>query len=267
MRRAGVLFLFISLLFNGCLPFAIIFQNWSGALGTVSNGILSDSIILNESPEIRFDRKVNRHAGTPQLVEMLKSASLEMDKQFGVKLTVGDMSAPLGGKISGHKSHRTGLDGDIAFFIIDTGKKVINGNLNDKFDRFGVSLNKNGKVMMFDYEKNWALVETLINDTRWRVQWIFVSSGVKSAMLKWALINKKDIDTVYRASYILHQPKGADPHMDHFHVRIYCPQNKTQNGCTQLPPIWPWEKEAEPPPVKKDFTDAELIKMATEGLE
>ena len=39
---------------------------------------------------------------------------------------------------------------------------------------------------------------------------------------------------------VLHQPRRAHPHDDHFHIRIGCGAEQRALGCQDRGPIWPW---------------------------
>ena len=110
---------------------------------------------------------------------------------------------------------------------------------------------------------NWALVEQLLEEYPQDVQWIFVSHGVKAALLTYALQAGASLDTVERAVSVLHQPSDSSPHDDHFHVRIYCPASAGA-GCVDVGPVWPWAQGRAP--AAPSIADADLAKMALEGL-
>ena len=41
----------------------------------------------------------------------------------------------------------------------------------------------------------------------------------------------------------MHQPGGAPPHDDHFHVRVYCSRTDRFHGCEDGGPVWQHEKK------------------------
>ena len=175
----------------------------------------------------------------------------------GSVLLVGDMSAKSGGFISGHRSHRSGRDVDLGFFAVETGGRRREAPELIPFDRFGAGF-KGNRTYMFDAKRNWRLVEALLSDPEAKVQWIFVSDGLKALLLKWALDNGRDVELVRRAASVLHQPSDSAPHDDHFHVRIYC--HPRHPHCQDTGPAWPW---IDPPPQDPlRFTDDEILELA-----
>ena len=260
----------------GCLPFFAISQIYTGPLGSVSNGFLFDAVYLGNSKNLKFYHNRQRQYGTVELVSMLKSVSSELSLKFDDNIIMlGDMSGKHGGHISGHASHRAGMDVDVAFFVRDLKKGSDTFDRLNRYDRFGVTLDDSG-VKMFDYEKNWAFVEACLKNTDWEVQWIFVSKGLKAAMLRWALANGRDLEVIYKAAHILHQPSDSSPHNDHFHVRVYCPGVSLDNrgqGCRQRRPVWEWVEQKFLQRGNCKFNDCnsvlsddDIMKMALDGL-
>ena len=169
MKLRFLIYLVISISFTGCLSFGAIFGTWFGAYGRVSKGILFDGVTIENSKHLKYYHKKSRHTGSETLINMVLSSADKIYQKFGQKLIVGDISAPLGGKISGHRSHRSGLDVDMAFFWTDMVRRNIKADLSTNFDRFGVAVKQGRHLIIFDYQKNWALVEMLITDSRWNV--------------------------------------------------------------------------------------------------
>ncbi len=88
------------------------------AIGGTSAGCLQGGIALPPSGSgydaFRLSR--NRNFGHPDLVGFIRRLSAAARKQGLGPLAVGDLALPRGGPtLSGHKSHQTGLDVDIAY--------------------------------------------------------------------------------------------------------------------------------------------------------
>ncbi|MDJ0761704.1 MAG: penicillin-insensitive murein endopeptidase [Myxococcota bacterium] len=228
----------------GCLPWLNVQRDASGSLGRPTKGTLSQGRCLPQAGNaFRFYHKYHkntRRCGLPVLTRMIERASVRVAGTFeGSVLLVGDMSAARGGFISGHRSHRSGRDVDFAFYTKTmAGQEAVGAPLL-QFDRFGIGI-RNGRAFRFDTQRNWHLVEALLTDPEARVQWIFVSDGLKAMLLSWALQHDRDISLIERAASVLHEPRDALPHDDHFHVRIYCPDNPSHGYCVDTPPVWPW---------------------------
>lgn len=249
----------------GCLPWMGVLYPVFGSFGTTSLGLLSGA----ETLPLQGDHFLRYHASqkafaVPQLTRALvRCADKVAAEHPDATLLIGDLSAPRGGFLPGHRSHRSGRDVDIAFYASDAVGTPIKAVPLIHFDRFGVGLS-NRHVRRFDTPRNWALVEALLNDAEIEVQWIFVSAGLKALLLDWALKNNRDLETVEKAASVLRQPGDSAPHDDHFHVRIYCPQDSSGHLCLDVDPIWPWISPAPLPPIPSDEV---LLHAALDGLE
>lgn len=214
------------------------------SIGAPASGILSRGMAVPErgagftrarpGEETRF--------GTPRLVGAITRALASVDAQFpGTTPTrVGDISFETGGRHARHRSHRTGRDIDLIFFVTDAQGRSVSPGGWLAFSRFGLSVPERGGTYFFDDARNWAFVRALLLDPEAEVQWIFVSRGLKTRLLEHALAHDPDSDALVRAAYVLQQPERAAPHDDHFHVRVYCTADDRAAGCSDLGPRWPW---------------------------
>src|SRR5437868_5045049 len=113
MRRAfPMLFVLSSVAFGsaGCArapsPLA---PHWAGSIGLPQRGVLTKASELPaDGPGFRLLAAASeRHFGTPRFVAAIQRAAAKVESQRpGSLLTIGDLSARNGGKISGHASHR-----------------------------------------------------------------------------------------------------------------------------------------------------------------
>jgi penicillin-insensitive murein endopeptidase len=117
-----------------------------------------------------------------------------------------------------------------------------------------------------DLERNWALVQHLLETYPQDVQWIFVSTGVKTALLAYALSAGVPLDIVERAESVLHQPSDSTPHDDHFHLRLYCSNDDLAQSCADVPPIWPWVRRTYDRGPHAAVDDATLLELALGAL-
>ena len=185
--------------------------------------------------DTKFARHLPRHAkdamfGMPGLVALLQNAAKSVAKSFPKSvLTVGDISAREGGPLSGHHSHQSGRDVDVGFYITnDRGKPV----LTEKFVAFdGEGHSGADKHLSFDDARNWAFVAALLTDGRAEVRTIFVASWLKARLLREAARAKAPKELIERASAMMMQPPNAEPHDDHFHVRIGCVASQRGAVC------------------------------------
>jgi penicillin-insensitive murein DD-endopeptidase len=204
-------------------------------------------------------------AGVPRLLEALARAAGEVERSFpgSRRLRVGDVAGPLGGRHPRHRSHRSGRDVDVLYYLASPSGVPVEPRGRVAFSRFGVAPDpETGELVVFDDARNWHLVRTLLSDPAIEVQWIFCSRGVKSRLLSHALATEPDRALLARASYVLAQPQNAAPHDDHFHVRVLCSLEETALGCRDVSPIWPWLRAGrDPGEAHLRVDDARLLEL------
>jgi penicillin-insensitive murein endopeptidase len=254
----------IGLLTWGCVPFTNVSNSIPGAVGTTSKGILINSEHLKtKTTHYGFYHGASRRYSVPELKNMIKRVSSAVATEYeGSVLMIGDMSAEHGGFIGGHRSHRTGLDVDFAFYLQKPNGRLAKPVPLTTFDRFGIGI-RDKQIVKFDVARNWKLVEEMLLDPEADIQWIFTSNGIKSLLLDWALRKNRDIELIKRAATVLHQPSDSYPHDDHFHVRIYCPRSEPDPYCVDTGPVWPWVSN---PNKRNDkFSKKQLTDLALDG--
>jgi penicillin-insensitive murein endopeptidase len=269
-RRAGLLTVLCGCLGTACLPWVAVRGDADGSLGTVSTGMLAGGEQLEaRGAHHRFYRGgAHRHA-TPELAGLVRRSAARVAAVFPDSvLLVGDISAPRGGFIGGHRSHRSGRDVDFAFFLSTPAGERRPGFPLVRLDRLGAGV-RGEEPCRFDDARNWALVEALIDDVAAEVQWIFVSRGLKARLIAHALGRNRDPGLIERAATMLHQPGDSARHDDHFHVRTYCPAGPAGVACQDTGPVWPWVAKrlvtaADEAP---EGGDGRLLDLALEGLE
>lgn len=234
--------------------------------GTSSGWLHRGATLPDEGPSFeRARRGESTRAGVPRLLDALEQASAEVARAFpgGHRLRIGDVAAPLGGRHSRHRSHRSGRDVDILFYLASPTGVPVEPRGRVAFSRFGVAPDpETGELVVFDDARNWHLVRTLLADPSIAVQWIFCSRGVKSRLLAHALAIEPDRALLARAAYVLAQPQNAAPHDDHFHVRVLCSQEESALGCRDVAPIWPWLRAArDPSEAAEAYDDARLLEL------
>jgi penicillin-insensitive murein endopeptidase len=169
---------------------------------------------------------------TDQMLGLVESAAAHVaERHPGSVLYLGNFSADGGGDIPQSVSHNNGRDADLAFFLVDEeGEAVVTDDLVP-LDDDGKFVSEDGEVYRFDVPRNWALIEGLVEHGRGRIQYVFVSDALRDMLLDYAREQGADRSVVRHAGIILHQPGGALPHNDHFHVRVYCSEVDVASGC------------------------------------
>jgi penicillin-insensitive murein endopeptidase len=165
--------------------------------------------------------------GHPALILMLERSAKDLQRvEPGSVLVVGDISDANGGPLAGHRSHQSGRDADVVFYALnDNGKRVA----LDHFVKFGA----NGKALdgsgyVFDDWRNWLLVQSWVRDQRAGLSHIFISRPLRQRLITYASKQPAFKKYVTEVSALLKQPEDAEPHDDHFHVRVSCPDGQSE---------------------------------------
>jgi penicillin-insensitive murein endopeptidase len=181
---------------------------------------------LRPSPHLAIlEKSRGRTFAHPALVLMLQRSARQIARSYhGSVLVVGDLSLEAGGPLSGHHSHQSGRDADIAFYVRDARGRSVKLTRYVAFDADGKA--KDGSGLVFDDERNYRLVEAWARDHRAGLAYVFVSRELKARLLAWGRRHGRDRALLERAATLFVQPDHAEPHDDHFHVRIRCPERQ-----------------------------------------
>jgi penicillin-insensitive murein endopeptidase len=206
------------------------------------DGQLLKGMPVRESEYLRYVGEyapAGRFYGTWELVQLIERAARRVAFRLpGARLSIGELSRDGGGRIDGHRSHESGRDVDIGFYMTrDDGSPFYTYAFAD-FDHRGRGVAPN-QYLRFDDARNWELIAKLLSDGDARVQYIFVASHLKHRLLAEAARRRAPRAVIDRASAALVQPGHGHPHRNHFHVRIYCaPSDRAL--CHDRGPFWPW---------------------------
>lgn len=195
------------------------------SVGSPSEGRLVGGRAVKASPDLRL---VGYYRwGVPELVGMVERAAARVAATHpGAVLTVGDLSREGGGDVGGHRSHESGRDVDLGFYMRDANGRPTQAARFATIDPEGRAKGM-GKVS-FDEAANWALVAALLTDREARVLQIFVADPLRTRLLRAAARMGAPARLRERAARVLLQPRHALPHDNHFHVRIGCPRASAQ---------------------------------------
>lgn len=183
---------------------------------------------LSSSPQLWIQNKSIPYTyGHPSLVLMLHRTSKQIARQSpGSVLLVGDLSREFGGPLAGHKSHQSGRDADVGFFVTDARGRAQNSRRLLAFDAAGRA--RDGSGLRFDDYRNWLLVQLWLKDDRAELEHVFVASHLRQRLLDFARARPAFRRYVDGAAQFLRQPTNGLPHDDHFHVRIACPDRQAE---------------------------------------
>src|SRR5580692_7437649 len=92
---------------------------WHGSIGAPNRGVLGEAAQLRgDAAGVRWLRSNDRRWAVPRFAASIERAAARVARERpGSRLTVGDLSAATGGgPLSGHLSHRSGVDADLLLY-------------------------------------------------------------------------------------------------------------------------------------------------------
>jgi penicillin-insensitive murein endopeptidase len=214
------------------------------SVGSPQEGRLVDGFeVPLEGPNHRFlNRSAKRgtHHTTLEVGVLLwRSAQSVAKAHPGPPLLIGDCSLEAGGAVERHRSHRSGRDVDLLFYVTDARGRATESPGFERFDGRGRCMAE-GCGLRLDLKRNWWLVRTLVASRRPAVQYVFVSNPIKELLLRWAESHGEHPELLRRARLVLRQPSDSAPHEDHMHIRTFCSRRDLAAGCTDGGTRWPW---------------------------
>jgi penicillin-insensitive murein endopeptidase len=214
-----------------------------GSIGLPHQGSLTDGVALPDRGDgfVRF-RKDSVKWGNPRLVSTITHAARLVRERMpgGAPLLVGDLSEPHGGQHVRHRSHRTGRDVDLTYFVTTPDGRPVPSPGFVKIGPDGLGKPEGGsRWLRLDVRRTWELVKALVEAPDSNVQWIFCARWIEALIAEWALARGEDPELVWHAEVVMKQPGDAAPHDDHFHVRLACTPEEAVAGCDGGP-RWAW---------------------------
>jgi murein endopeptidase len=181
------------------------------SIGRPGSAVLVNAVSLPSSPQWQAAPNAETW-GTAETIEAIRIAVDTVCALFPETpaLTIGDISAPNGGRLKRHESHQGGRDVDFGFYF------------------------KEGKGAWFapgtagnlDLPRNWALVRALV--ARTDVEMIFLDRRIQKALYDYALKLGEErafLDQVFQVGHGFRDAvvKHLSGHRTHYHVRFYSP--------------------------------------------
>lgn len=237
MRLAVVLAL---LTLGGCVELGIVTDGTSISVGRPSKGHIVDGARLPDRGEGFVTREIwktrGNRFGTDELVDLLTGVSRRMARSDGIRLVVADLSGKGGGAaLQWHRSHQSGRDVDLLYYVRDkTGKPIE----NDAMHVFRADLvAADGTGLTVDIPRLWNLVRELLTAPEAPVQWVFMYQPIANALIEHATKLGEPEALIERARKACKQPGDSAPHHDHMHVRVYCAPADRAYGCQDIGPM------------------------------
>jgi penicillin-insensitive murein endopeptidase len=241
-------------LLAGCAELGVVSDGTSISVGKPSRGYLVEGVRLPDRGEGFVTRDVwrareNRY-GTDELIDLITAVARRMRTQVrDVKLVVADLSGKGGGeRIAFHRSHQTGRDVDLLYYMRDASGQPFEPDAMHVFNRYARAADGSG--IAIDVPRTWALVKELITAPEAAVQWIFMYEPIAQRLIEHAEKIGEPPALIARARKACRQPGDSARHDDHMHVRVYCSAADRAYGCVDIGPMELLaEREAEPSPM------------------
>lgn len=238
----------------GCAELGVVSDGTSLSIGKPNHGTLVDGVRLADQGDGFVTREVwqtrGNRFGTDELVDLVTAVARRMRTQVrDVKLVVADLSGRGGGeRIAFHRSHQSGRDVDLLYYMRDAAGKPFEPDAMHVFNKAARAIDGSGITV--DIPRTWMLVKELLTAPEAVVQWVFMYEPIARRLIEHAERIGEPEALVARARKAMRQPGDSARHDDHMHVRVYCSTADRAYGCVDIGPMELLaEREAEPSPV------------------
>jgi penicillin-insensitive murein DD-endopeptidase len=218
-------------------------RSLGASLGRTNKGALLDGAEVPRRAEgLKWLRPDDHHHGLPRFAQAIERAAAQVARERpGSTLSVGDLSARHGGRLIPHFSHQSGRDADLLLYMTTLDGTPVDSPGFIHVEADGLAWDPLvGRFLRFDVEREWLLVESLLEDQQAMVQWIFVSEVVEALLVEWARARGSSPEIILRAQAVMLQPNPGGVHDDHIHVRTDCMPEDIARGCEPVGPVRPW---------------------------
>lgn len=186
-------------------------------VGACPRTYLRNGVQLQPAPELYWIWQPEEAWGRPEMIEVLTRAAEEMAWRLpdADPIVVGDISARYGGRLQGHKSHRSGVDADIGVFWGEA--RMHMGGFRDVHPE------------KLDPEANWLLIRSLLDTGL--VERILLDQRLVTAIKRYTIesgeLSREEASRIFPSGYtrmwtdtgVVHHAPG---HKEHMHVRTFC---------------------------------------------
>lgn len=196
----------------------------SQSVGAPNRGRLLRGVRLRGNDALVAQRSSTQW-GTAELVSLIERAAARVQEEApGPRLLVGDLSARRGGRLRPHRSHQTGRDADLGFFLTDEDGRPVEAPRFLRLDEHGCATER-GVAYCLDARRTFLLIAALLDDPKTRVQWILVAADLRQRIL--AAGRRLDVspELMERVEEATAPRSGSEEHRSHLHVRISCPED------------------------------------------
>ncbi|MCX5743234.1 MAG: penicillin-insensitive murein endopeptidase [Proteobacteria bacterium] len=233
------------LLLASCAELGVVGDGTSISVGKPSNGHIVDAARLPDKGEGFFTRETwrtrNNRFGTDELVDVVTAVARRMmvaeqgTPWAKVRLVVADLSGRGGGGGDAfHRSHQSGRDVDLLYYMRDPKGRPMEADLMHVFGATGKA--RDGSGITIDVPRMWLLVKSLLEAPEANVQWVFMYQPIANAVIEHAIALKEPEELIARARLAVKQPSDSARHDDHVHVRVFCSSADRAYGCVDIGP-------------------------------
>ncbi len=219
----------------------------SVSLGTTRDGFLVGGSVLPigrsyQVLPVQYGRDLGY--GTDELIQVFTRSAERVASEFpGAILHIGNIAQEGGGDISYSVSHNNGRDGDLAYYSLNPfGWQTRPPDLVH-FERNLQSREFDG-FYRFDVERNAALFDAIQAESGSALQYLFVAKHLRKAILGGLAARGASAESRERLAVSVLQPRGAAPHDDHVHIRLFCTAEDICGGCQDAGATHPWGIDA-----------------------
>lgn len=240
MRRLTIFAALLGTATAGCAQLGVITDGTSVSVGRPSSGYLRDGHRLPDRGEGFMTREQwklrGNRFGTDELLDMITGVGRRIAAHTGPRIVVADLSGPNGGAShKWHRSHQSGRDVDLVYFMRDPEGAPMEADAMRIFDPQGKA--RDGSGITVDIGRTWLLVKELVTAHEATVQWVFMYEPIAQKVLEHAAMNNEPEQLIARVRLALKQPGDSAPHNDHMHVRVYCSDRDRTFGCVDIGPM------------------------------
>jgi penicillin-insensitive murein endopeptidase len=228
-------------LLTGCAELGVVTDGSSISVGRPSHGYLIDAAKIPDEGPGWTTREVwkardNRY-GTDELVDLVESVARRMHKRIpDVRIVVADLSSRTGGgAFAFHRSHQSGRDADLLYYMRDKDGQPFEPDAMHVFDGRGHARDSSGITV--DVPRTWQLVKELVTAQEATVQYIFMYEPIAELLIDHAKKVGEPPEVIAKVRIALKQPGDSARHDDHMHVRVYCAPTDREYGCQDMGPM------------------------------
>lgn len=179
---------------------------------------LRDGMELPANEALYLRWHPSRSWGRPELVEVITAAAEQVAWRVpgADPIVVGDMSREGGGHLSGHRSHRGGLDADIGLYWGES-RQHLHGFMDIPASRLDVATT----WALLDAMLETGLVERVLMDQSHirRLRTYVQLAGIMTEAEAWSVFPQADSPDIWNTEGVV---QHVDGHRNHLHVRVRC---------------------------------------------